>query len=140
MTKNRFLQHVQKTEHINWAWFGIPHAAQRKLFPKCNFFSQESTKSYRRITFFYQKVRDLHFLCHLIWPRWFNFIVHDLSVYIWLDFVSVFHMIFVYSRKKTNDKKVKKIKKPYLPTSPIFLEYVTPSAVPRRIFILLNQY
>ena len=30
--------------------------------------------------FFDQKVRDLHFLCHLIWSRWFNFLVHDLSV------------------------------------------------------------
>ena len=29
------------TEH---AWFEILHGAQRKLFPKCNFFSQESTK------------------------------------------------------------------------------------------------
>ena len=77
MTRNRFLQHAQKTEHINWAWFGIPHAGQRKLFPKCEFFSQESTKSYRRITYFYQKFRDLHFLCHLIWPRWFNFLVNE---------------------------------------------------------------
>ena len=49
-------------------------------FQNVTFFSQESTKSYRRITLFYQKVRDLHFLCHLIWPRWFNFLVHDLSV------------------------------------------------------------
>ena len=24
--------------------------------------------------------RDLHFLCHLVWPRWFNFLVHDLIV------------------------------------------------------------
>ena len=37
MTKNRFSQHVQKTEHINWGWFGILHAAQIKLHPKCNF-------------------------------------------------------------------------------------------------------
>ena len=49
------------TEHE----FFVPHAAQRKLFSKCNFFSQEFTKSYRRI-FFYQKVRDLHFLRNLI--------------------------------------------------------------------------
>ena len=33
-----------------------------------------------------------------------------------------------------------KKKKSYLPTYPIFLEHVTPSAVPRHIFILLNQY
>ena len=57
---------------------------------------------------FNQKVRNLHFLCHLIWPRWFNFLVHDLSAYIWLDFPSVFHMLFVYSRKKkTMTKKWK---------------------------------
>ena len=35
-------------------------------FQNVTFFSQESTKSYRTITFFNQKVRDLHFLCHLI--------------------------------------------------------------------------
>ena len=74
---NRYLQQNQKTEHINWAWFGIPHPAQMKLFPKCNFFSQESTNSYRKITLFYQKVRVLNFLCHLIWLRWFNFLVHE---------------------------------------------------------------
>ena len=75
--KNRFLQHVQKTEHINLAWIGIPYAAQRKLFPKCNFFPQESTKVIQEEYFFYQKVRDFHFLCHLIWPRWFSFLVHE---------------------------------------------------------------
>ena len=45
-------------------------------------------------------------------------------------------------------KKVKKIKNensylsayPYRPTYPISLKHVTPGAVPRRIFILLNQY
>ena len=36
-TKNRFSQHVQKTEHINRGWFGILHAAQRKLHPKCSY-------------------------------------------------------------------------------------------------------
>ena len=69
--------HTMKTEHINWAWFLIPHAAQGKIFPTCNFFLEESTKSYIKITFFYQKVRDFPFLCHLIWPRWFNFLVHE---------------------------------------------------------------
>ena len=42
--------------------------------------------------------------------------------------------------KKQWQKSEKKIKKSYLPTYPIFLEHVTPSAVPRHIFILLNQY
>ena len=55
ITNNRFLKDVQKTEHVNSAWFGIPHAAHWKLFLKCNFFSQECTKSYRRITFFTKK-------------------------------------------------------------------------------------
>ena len=134
MTKNRFLQHVQKTEHINWAWFGIPHAAQKKLFTKCNFFSQEFTKSYRKITFFYQNVRDLHFLCHFIWPRWSNFLVHEC-----LNLTRFCFSVFVYSRKKTMTKKWKK-KKSYLRTYPVFLEHLTCSAVPRDIFILLNQY
>ena len=53
MTKNRFSQHVQKTEHINWGWFGILYVAQRKHLPKFQRFSQEFTKSYRRLTFFY---------------------------------------------------------------------------------------
>ena len=139
MTKNRFLQHVQKTEHINWASFGIPHAAQGKLFPKCNFCSQESTKSYRRITFFYQKLRDLHFLCLLIWSR-FNFF--------WLDclnltrfWFNVSYICFLYTVEKNTDKKMKKNKKPYLPTYPIFFfEHVTPCAITRPIFIMLNQY
>ena len=68
----------------------------------------------------------MYFLCHLIWPRWFNFL-----------FASVFHMLFIYSRKKTMTKKWKKILLTYLS---YFLEHVTPSAVPRHIFILLNQY
>ena len=45
MTKNRFSQHIQKTEHINWGSFGIFHAAERKLLPKF----------YRRLTLFYWK-------------------------------------------------------------------------------------
>ena len=44
MTKTRFSQLVQKTEHINWEWFGILHAAQRKLLPKCNFFHKNPQK------------------------------------------------------------------------------------------------
>ena len=40
-------------------------------------------------------------------PRWFNFLVHNLSAWVWLDFASVFHMLFAYSRKKY-DKKGKK--------------------------------
>ena len=31
LTENRFLQLVQKIELINWDWFGIHYAAQRKL-------------------------------------------------------------------------------------------------------------
>ena len=138
MTKNRFLQHVQKTEQINWVWFGIPHAAKRKLFPKCYFFLKNPQKVIKN-NIFNQKVRNLHFLCHLIWPRWFNFLVHDLSAYIWLDFALVFHMLFVYSRKKKQwQKSEKKNKKSYLPTYPIFLEHVTPGAIPRHISILSN--
>ena len=64
-------------------------------------------------------------------------------------------MLFAYNskkkkKKKKNEKKFKKKKKKKkhcqksekkkLPTYPIFLEPVTPSAASRRIFILLNQY
>ena len=38
MTKNRFLQ------HINGERYGIPHVAQRKLFPKYNFFHKNPQK------------------------------------------------------------------------------------------------
>ena len=34
LTKNRFLQQVQKIELINWEWTGIHYAAQRKPFSK----------------------------------------------------------------------------------------------------------
>ena len=44
MTKYRFSQHVQKTEHISRGWFGILHAAQRKILPKCNFFLKDPQK------------------------------------------------------------------------------------------------
>ena len=44
MSKNRFLQHVQKTEHINWGWFGIFHAAQKKLLAEINFFYKNQQK------------------------------------------------------------------------------------------------
>ena len=71
--KKRFLQHVQKTEHVNLAWSGIPHAAQRKFFPKFNFFCKNSQKVIEEEYLF----TNLHFLCHLIWPRWFNFLVHE---------------------------------------------------------------
>ena len=68
-----------------------------------------------------------------------------MSVWIRLDFASVFHMAFVYSRKKRqwqkSEKKKKKKKSKILPT---YLSYFfwacNPSAVPRRISILLNQY
>ena len=44
MTKNRFLQDIQKNEHINWGWFGILHDAQKKLLSKCNFFFNNPQK------------------------------------------------------------------------------------------------
>ena len=47
-------------------------------------------------------------------------------------------MLFVHSRKKIMTKKKKKKKKKK--KNPIFFEHVTPSAVPRLIFILLTQY
>ena len=47
----------------------------------------------------------------------------------WLDFASVFHMLFVSSRKKT-DKNMKKNQTSYLPNYLIFLEHVTPSTLP----------
>ena len=34
LTKNRLLQQVQKIELLNWDWFGILYAIQRKLLPK----------------------------------------------------------------------------------------------------------
>ena len=54
-------------------------------------------------------------------------------------------MLFVCSRKKNNDKKVKIFFEKILPTYlSYFLEQVTPSAVARRIFTLLisisNKY
>ena len=54
-------------------------------------------------------------------------------------------MLFVYSRKKSNNKKViKKIKKFYLPTYPIFFEHVTPvlhpDAFPYCWIIISNKY
>ena len=42
--KIRFSQHVQKTEHTSWGWFGIFHGAQRKLVPKFNFFCKNPQK------------------------------------------------------------------------------------------------
>ena len=49
-------------------------------------------------------------------------------------------MLIVKNRKKNNDKKLKK-KKKLLPTYvSCFFEHVTPSTIPRRIIILLNQY
>ena len=44
MKKKRFLQDVQKGEHINWGWFGILHAAQRKTLLKGNFFCKDPQK------------------------------------------------------------------------------------------------
>ena len=55
-----------------------------------------------------------------------------MSVWIRLDFASVFHMAFVYSRKKRQWQKSekKKYQKSYLPTYPIFFEHVTPVLYP----------
>ena len=55
MTKNRFLEHVQKIEHINWEWFGVFHAAQRKLLPKFNFFTKNPEKGIEDSYFFLLK-------------------------------------------------------------------------------------
>ena len=61
MTRNRFLQHVQKTcldfcnMFINWEWFGIPHAPQRKFFPKCNFFFSRIHKKLQKNNIFLPK-------------------------------------------------------------------------------------
>ena len=93
MTKTRLSQHVQKAEHINWGWFGILHVT----------FSSRIHKVRE------QNIKDLHLLCHLMWPRWFNFLVHDLSVYILLDFASLLHMLFAYKVERKNDKKLKKV-------------------------------
>ena len=53
MTKNRLSQHVQKIEHINWGWFGTLQCCSKETVSKMQLFSQESTKSYKRQTFFY---------------------------------------------------------------------------------------
>ena len=102
----------------------------------------KSTKSCRRLTFFNKNVRVLHLLWHLMWLRWLNFLVYGLSVYIWLGFALVFHMLFVYSMKKNQWLK---FEKRILPTYLFyFFEHLTasavPSAIPRLIFMLLNQY
>ena len=111
MIKNRFLQHVQKTEHIKWAWCGISYAAKRKLFPKCSFFSQESTKSCRRITFFNQKIRDLHFLCHLIWLRWFKaciryFFIKFLFFHQMIGLQKLWKMFFISSKSSFRSQDI----------------------------------
>ena len=93
--------------------------------------------------YFFTKKSDLHFLCHLIWPRWFNFLVHEcLNL---TRFSSVFHMLFAYSRKKKALIKMwKKNQKFYLPTYPIFLEHVTsvlyPDAFPYCWISISNKY
>ena len=43
------------------------------------------------------------------WPiGWFNFLVHDLSVEIWLDFASVFHTLSVQLKTKWQKSEKKK--------------------------------
>ena len=44
MAKKRFLQHVQKPEHIKLRVISNFHAAQRKLLPKFNFFGKNPQK------------------------------------------------------------------------------------------------
>ena len=108
-------------------------------FPNVTFFLKNPQKViYRRVTFFYQKVRNLHFLCHLIWPRWFNFLVHE-CLNLTRFFFSVSYALCIQWKIKAMTKKWKK-NPTYLATYPIFLEHVTPIAVPRHIFILFNQY
>ena len=87
--------------------------------------------------YFFTKKSDLHFLCHLIWPRWFNFLVHECLNLTRFCF-SVSYALCI-SRKKSNDKKVKK-KSKILPT---YLSYFfgacNLNAAPRYISILLNH-
>ena len=118
VTKNRFLQHVQKTEYINWASFRIPHAAQRKFFPKCNFFSQEFTKRYRGITYFLPKSQRFAFSVP------FNLTEKVQLLSLWLGFLnltrfwfSVSYICFLYTAEKNQRQKgEKKLKIPtYLP-------------------------
>ena len=129
-----------KTEHINWAWFLIPHAAQGKIFPTCNFFLEESTKSYIKITFFYQKVRDFPFLCHLIWPRWFNFLVHECLNLIRFCF-NVPYALCIYTVEKNQWQK--KILPNFLPT--LFFWSMQPHVLYPDVFsscwiIISNKY
>ena len=68
---------------------------------------------------FYQKVRDLRFPYHLIWPRWFNFLVHDFECLNLSRFCfSVSYALCIQQKKKTMTKKWKKTLKnsTYLPT------------------------
>ena len=87
--------------------------------------------------FWLKSKRFLHLLCYLMWPRWFSS---------WLECLNLtrFFLSVSYAnwkeKKKNNDKKLKK-KKKLLPTYvSCFFEHVTPSTIPRRIIILLNQY
>ena len=66
MTKNRCLQHVQKTEHITESDLEFLELLKGNSFQNVTFCSQESTKSIEEEHFFNQKVRVLDFLCHLI--------------------------------------------------------------------------
>ena len=139
MAKNRFLQHVQKTEHINWGWFGTPHAAQRKLLPKCNFFRNNPQEVIEEWHFFTKKSE----IC-IFYVIWFDRDGLTSQFMTWMfKFDCILLQCFVcslYTVEKKMTKKWKKKKKSYLAIYPIFLEHVTPSAVPRRIFILWNQY
>ena len=53
----------------------------------------------------------MHFLCHLIWPRWFNFLVHGCLNLTWFCF-SISYALCVQLKKKqktkNNDEKGKK--------------------------------
>ena len=52
--------------------------------------------------------------------------------------VSYIRSLYAVDKKQRPKSEKKKLKT--LPTYPIFLDHVTPSAVTRRIFILFNKY
>ena len=56
LTKNRFLQQVQKIELINWEWTGIHYAAQRKPFSKNVQLCNISPRNYLSYIFEFQLV------------------------------------------------------------------------------------
>ena len=62
MTKNRFPQHVQETEG-DLEFFML---LKGNFFQNVTFFARIREKLLKTNIFFYQKVTDLHLLCHLM--------------------------------------------------------------------------